>query len=84
MVMEILAVLPLQYSTVPFSAVRLFPVKVRVELMQEGSLVWLSTTLTPLSPTSGTTASPARVVTVNSLAIIEPVQYIVSPGSLQV
>ena len=43
----------LQFSDVPFSAVRLVPVKVRVELIQEESLVCLSITYTPRTVSDG-------------------------------
>ena len=52
MVVESLPV-PLQFSVAPFRAARLCPVKMRVELMQEDSLVWLSAALTPTTVSTG-------------------------------
>ena len=52
MVVESLPV-PLQFSVVPLRAARLFPVKVRVELMQKDSVVWLSMALTPETVSNG-------------------------------
>ena len=80
---EILAVLPLQYSTVPFSAVRLVPVKVRVELIQEGSLVWFSIAHTPLTVSDGMDTLDL-LVTLKSPLMKEPFQMMKVPGSLQV
>ena len=82
MVMESLAV-RLQFSVVPFSAARLFPVTMRVELMQEESLVWLSTAFTPLT-VRGNEAGPASFSTVTSPVKKEPLQMMIFPGSLQV
>ena len=85
MVMESLAASAanlLQFSVVPFSAVKLFPVMMSVELMQEESLVWLSMIFTPLTvgvnegglATLTTTISPVKK---------EPLQRIIFPGSIQ-
>ena len=82
MVMESLAV-RLQFSVAPFSAVRLFPVKVRVELMQEGSLVWLSMTFTPLT-VGVKEAGLATFTTITSPVKKEPLQMITFTGPLQV
>ena len=86
MVMESLAVLGvnlLQFSVAPFSAVRLFPVKMRVELMQEESLVWLSVIFTPLTIRVNAMV-PEPIDTVSSPVKKEPVQKMIFPGSLQV
>ena len=83
MVIEAVAVLNLQFSVAPFSAARLFPVKVRVELMHDIPLVCLSMTLTPLTVSVGT-LSPDKCVTVKSPAMKEPLQMVIVPGSLQV
>ena len=84
MVIESHAVPFLQFSVAPFSAVRLFPVKVRVELMQEESLVWLSMIFTPLT-VGVNEAGPAIYTTLTSPpAIKEPFQMMSFPGSLQV
>ena len=72
-----------QFSVAPFSAVRLFPVKVRVELMQEESLVWLSMIFTPLTFRVNE-AGPAILNTVTSLVKKEPLQITLSCGPLQV
>ena len=71
----------LQLSVAPFSAVR-FPVKMRVELMQEVSLVWLSMIFTPL--TVANEAGPAIFTTITSPVKKEPLQMMRYPGSLQV
>ena len=85
MVMESLAVLVplLQFSVAPFSAVRLFPARMRVELMQEGSLVWLSMIFTPLT-VGVNDAGLATFTTATSPIKKELFQMMSFPGSLQV
>ena len=73
----------LQSNTAPFSAVRLLPVKMRVELRHEIALVWLSMTFTPLTVRVGVVI-PVKCVTVKSPAMKEPLQIAMLPGSLQV
>ena len=81
--LAVLGVILLQFSVAPFSAARLFPVMVRVELMQEESLVWLSMIFTPLAVEVNTMVLEA-LITVTSPEKKEPLQMMTFPGSLQV
>ena len=74
MMMELhLLSVDLQVSVAPLSAVRLCPVKVRVELMHAFLLVCLSMTLTPLTVSAGALL-PDNCITVKSPLINELLQ----------
>ena len=84
MVIESPAVPLLQFSIAPSSAARLFPVKIRVELMQEGSLVWLSMIFTPLTVGVITVRPVAVAIDTSPPIKKEPFQVMKFSGSLQV